>query len=132
MKKHVLLIDGDKNGLNFFVEALNLTGINYKCTWASDGEQAVSQLQYITPDAILINLDIAGIDAFAILGHAMQQPHLTDSPIVLYGNAVTKEVMFKASSLGAASCINKPADALTLAEILKDVLAAEVMADTAH
>jgi len=122
MKQHVLLIDGDKDGLNFFVEALNLTGINYKCTWASGGEQAISQLQYITPDVILINLDIAGIDAFGILNNAVKQPHLESAHIVLYGNAVTKDIMAKAMYLGAAACIAKPNDVLALADILKNIL----------
>ena len=132
MKKHVLLIDGDKDGLNFFVEALNQTGINYKCTWASGGEQAISQLQYITPDVILINLDISGIDAFAILKYAVQQPHLADTQVVLYGNMVMKDVMVKAASLGAASCINKPADVLALADTLKDILHREAVMAESH
>lgn len=122
MKKHVLLIDGNKDGLNFFVEALNLTGIDYKCTWASGGEQAISQVQYITPDVILINLDIAGIDAFTVLNNVAQQPHLESANVVLYGDMVTKDIMAKSMYLGAAACIAKPDNVLALADILKDIL----------
>lgn len=59
MKIHVFVLTGKQETLLRLVEAMNETGLSYKCTWAKDMAQAISQLQYLQPD-LLIADDLYG------------------------------------------------------------------------
>jgi len=123
MKKHILLVDDDRDELNIFVEALNRTGISYKITWAHDGEQAISQLQYLTPDFVFLDLNMPGMDGFDTLRRIVQQSRSASFKIVMYSNGMTQDASTKAMMLGASYCIKKTDTITGLAEILQDILA---------
>ena len=52
MKKHFLLVDGDKERLKIMSGRLQEQFHNCKCTWASDVEHALKILLYLQPDTI--------------------------------------------------------------------------------
>lgn len=122
MKKHILLVDDDRDELNIFAEALNRTGIPYKITWAHDGEQALSQLQYLTPDFVFLDLNMPGLDGFDTLRRIVQQPRLSSLKTVMYSNGMTPEACAKAMLLGASYCIKKTDTIDELTGILNKIL----------
>jgi len=122
MKKHILLVDDDRDELNIFVEALNHTGINYKITWAHDGAQALSQLQYLTPDFVFLDMNMPGLDGFDTLRRIVQQPRPAPLKVVMYSNGMTPETSAKAMLLGASYCIKKTDTIAALTDILHNIL----------
>jgi len=125
MKKHIMLVDEGKEQLNFFVEAMDKTGITYKCTWATSGAQAFSQLQYLTPDIIFLNLDLPGMEGLTILPEIRNIPRLADAAIVVYSAGMDGDACKNALALGATACLKMPGSTFELAEELKAVLQEE-------
>lgn len=58
MKKHILLVDDDKDEAMLFNEALKNVPGSFKCTYASSGLHALEMLNYIQPDFIFINFNM--------------------------------------------------------------------------
>jgi len=106
-KRHILLIEDDKNDMLFFAEAYKQTQIPSKCTWAQSGEQALSQLAYITPDIVFLDLEMPGMDGFQCLELIRSVPRLHDIPVVVYANALTSSTRERAMTLGATACMEK-------------------------
>jgi len=123
MKKHILLIDDDKDELSFIVTALDTIGMPYKCTWAQSGEQAIEQLQYLAPDYILLDINLPGIDGFQTLAHIKRLPGRGEIPVILYSTGMNRGAEQKGMALGAAFCIQKPGSLQGFCESLKPVLA---------
>jgi len=128
MKKHILLVDDDRDELNIFVEALNATGVPYKCTWAKDGQQALSQLEYLTPDFVFLDLNIPGMDGFETLRKIMQLPRAAEFKVAMYSNGMQPEASAKALMLGASYCIKKPDSLAGLVTILQELIEQRITA----
>jgi CheY-like chemotaxis protein len=122
MKKHVLLIDDDEDELTLFIDALSQVKIPYKCTWAKNGEQALKQLLYLTPDIIFLDLNMPGMNGLECLAAIKQQPRLQDCPVILQSTAMTADWRDKGIRLGAASCLAKPNTSSELASILAEII----------
>lgn len=102
MKKHVLLVAQETEELKNFVEALNETGLEYKCTWSQTGAQALSQLQYLQPDYIFISAQLAQSDTLELIS-AIHNAHSSQTHCMVFTRdddpAFEKEVI----ALGAAT-----------------------------
>ena len=122
MKKHIVLVDDDRDELQIFIEALDMTGIAYKCTWAKDGEQALSQLQYLSPDIVFLDLNMPGLDGFETLRRIMQLPGKTYK-VIVYSNSMSREASAKALLLGADHYIQKTETIGELSLTLQTMLA---------
>lgn len=84
MKKHILLVENDPTELRAFVEAINKTNIDYKCTWAQSAKQALDQLQYLQPDFIFIKTQLPDMDSAALLSTIGRIPKLAHARKVIY------------------------------------------------
>ena len=127
MKKHIMLIDDDEEELGIFVHALDQIGIPYKCTWAMNGEQALKQLPYLTPDIIFLDLHMPGMNGLECLSAIRQLPHLKGTPIILHSSALTDESRKKARNLGASACLEKSSNLSALETILSEFIPAETV-----
>lgn len=126
MKKHILLIDDDEDELALFVDALSQVKTPYKCTWAKNGEQALQQLLYLTPDIIFLDLNMPGMNGLECLDAIKQQSRLQDCPVILQSTALTADWRDKGIRLGAASCITKPDTPSKLASILAQIIQSDL------
>ncbi len=97
-----------------------------KCTLlhAGTGEGAFRLLEQTTPNIILLDILLPGIDGFEILRHIKDHAETKDIPVILLSNLGQKEDMEKGKSLGASRFLVKAM--VTLDEIvatIKEVLA---------
>ncbi|MDO6430563.1 response regulator [Flavitalea sp. BT771] len=127
MKKHILLIDDDQDELTLFVEALNKVNIPYKCTWAKDGEQALQQLTYLTPDIIFLDINLPGMSGFECLAAIKQRARLQVCPVILHSTNMTADCRDKGIKLGAAACLAKSDTPSELAGILEELIPDDLM-----
>src|SRR5882762_7867987 len=100
MKKHILLIDDDEDEVIMLTDALKQVNMPYKCTWAKSGEQAVSQLAYLTPDLIFLDINMPGMNGFECLAAIKQVPRLQSIPVVLHSSAMSEDYRRRGMELG--------------------------------
>jgi CheY-like chemotaxis protein len=122
MKKHVLLVDDDKDELFLFNEALKEVPGSFKCTYASSGAQALEMLNYIQPDYIFIDYNLPVMDGVSILTEIRKDKKMSDIPVFLYSSSLSKDINSTAIFLGASGCIRKPNSIGMMTMVLKSIL----------
>lgn len=121
MKKHVLLIDDDKDELFLFNEPLKEVPGSFKCTYANSGAQAVDMLNYIQPDFIFIDYNLPLMDGVELLSQIRKDKRIADIPVFLYSASISKEVNSTALHNGATGCIRKPNSIGMMTMVLKSI-----------
>ena len=122
MKKHILLIDDDEDELIIFMDLLKKADFPCKCTWAKSGVQALSQLAYLIPDIIFLDMNMPGMNGLECLAAIRQMPHLRAIPVVLHSSVISEDCCSKGMNLGAVAYIEKTD---TVSEVLKHLMAPE-------
>lgn len=125
MKKHVLLVDNEKSELNSFIEALNLTKMEYKCTWSQTGAQAISQLQYLQPDFIFIKAQLPDMDTLDLLSQITRLSLSSQTKIILFTDRSDTAYGSKAAALGATAVIESALDSPAFQRELQDLLSTD-------
>jgi PleD family two-component response regulator len=110
MKKHVLIIDDDKDEMKSFYAALNNVPGSFKCTYASSGRQALDMLNYIRPDFIFVDLYLSGMDGIELLELIREDRRFHETKIFLYAPYVTEGIRDIVMESGANGCIAKSPD----------------------
>lgn len=86
MKKHILLIDDDKDELALFLDALR--GLEkadgFKCTYASNPKQALDMLKYLVPDFIFVDFNMPEMNGLELLSVIAREKRLNESKKFLY------------------------------------------------
>jgi CheY-like chemotaxis protein len=126
MKKHILIIDDDEDDVKFFHAAVIEAQLQCKCTWAKNGTQALEQLQYITPDLILLDYNMPGLNGLQCLVYIKKLPLCTHVPVILQSPQMTKQLRKQGMLAGAAACIAKPASLSELRNMVTDVITAKL------
>lgn len=127
MKKHILLIDNDKEELNYFLEALKKVPDEdgFKCTYANSLTQALEMLKYLVPHFIFINDNKFETDGLQLLAFVKNERRLLNTKFFLYSASISEETNKMAILLGASGCIEKPVSVERLTHELRAVLAHE-------
>lgn len=97
-KKTVLIVEDDE-----FLRSLTAKRLekdNYQIEIAVDGENAISALEKIKPDIILLDLLLPGKDGFEVLKSIRSTDAVKNVPVVIFSNLGQKEDIEKAKALG--------------------------------
>src|SRR4030095_14964980 len=123
MKKHILLIDDDKDELVIFMDALRRIPDEdgFKCTYASNPGQAIEMLKYLVPDYIFTDFNIPKMNGLEFLAFISNQAKFQNTGRYLYSTHLTDEIKIQAAELGAG-CVLKPATIGALTEELSGIL----------
>ena len=105
----ILLIDEDKDIRSVVAEVLNTSG--YDVVEAASGQQGLDHVNRFTPNLILLDVLMPGIDGWTVLTKLQDNPKLADVPIIVLCGAGDVEM---AISIGASNVLLKPVDASRL------------------
>ncbi|MBI2097672.1 MAG: response regulator [Candidatus Vogelbacteria bacterium] len=97
-KKTVLIVEDDE-----FLRSLTAKRLekeNYVIEVAVDGENAISVLDTMKPDIILLDLLLPGKDGFEVLKKIRSTESVKTVPVVIFSNLGQKEDIEKAKALG--------------------------------
>ena len=97
-KKTVLIVEDDE-----FLRSLTAKRLekeNYAIEVAVDGENAISVLDTLKPDIILLDLLLPGKDGFEVLKKIRSAETVKTVPVVIFSNLGQKEDIEKAKALG--------------------------------
>lgn len=104
-KPCVLMVDDDPNILKFVSANLEIRG--YDVITAEDGETALEVMDRTTPNLVILDLLMPGIDGFDVCRHIRKS---SDVPIIVLtaiGESNTRSELF---ALGANDYVTKPFD----------------------
>jgi hypothetical protein len=123
MKTHVMFIGGDKNDLNFFLDALSKVPDDdgFKCTYSDNTIQGLEMLKYLVPDYIFLNTVMSAADIRNFISVIAQRPKLDLKKTWLYGQETT---YFP----GLAGCISKEELSQQLADKLANIFTSSPIA----
>jgi CheY-like chemotaxis protein len=109
-KMKVLVVDDDQWMVKTISDILKIKG--YQPLAAHTGEEAIEKVKSSTPDCVLMDIKMSGIDGVESLKRLKRiVPGL---PVVLMSAHSTEEQVEEAKRLGAQAVFNKPIDIQTL------------------
>ena len=80
--QHIVLIVDDEPGGRDTLEAL-LVAEGYHLAFAENGPEALAQAAALTPDVILLDVMMPGMDGFDVCHHLRANPALAEVPVIL-------------------------------------------------
>lgn len=105
MPQKVLIVEDDPFLREMIVR--KLAGDEYKIDAAADGEQALKKVEDNTPDLILLDLMLPGIDGYEFLSRLQGSKKTKSIPVVVLSNLGQKEEIDRAKKLGAIDFLVK-------------------------
>jgi CheY-like chemotaxis protein len=121
MDQCILLIDDDPDEIDIFSEALAEIERSIVCIQARGASAAMNLLATLLPDYIFLDVNMPDINGLKCLEKIKKVRALKDIPIILYSNFIDENIVTKALSIGASTCVKKPKKVKSLAEILDGI-----------
>ncbi|HLO50742.1 MAG TPA: response regulator [Kamptonema sp.] len=102
----ILIVDDTPTNLDVISETLSEVG--YEVAIAISGERALQQVERISPDLILLDVMMPGIDGFETCKRLKSNPNTCDIPIIFMTAMGDTDYKVKGFELGAVDYITKP------------------------
>ena len=102
----VLLIDDAPDTVRMIAEALDEAG--YTVLVATDGATALKRLERITPDAVLLDACMPGMDGFETCRRLKQAPGMRAVPVIFMTGLAETERLVEGLSAGGIDYLVKP------------------------
>ena len=119
--KTVLLVDDDQNIR--FVAQMSLEGLtNWEVIAAESGEDALKKVDEKTPDVILLDMMMPGMDGPTTFAKLKEKPSLSKVPVIFMTAKVQTHEIESYRHLGAAGVITKPFDPMGLADEIRQIV----------
>ena len=120
MSKHIVVVDDDKEVQEIITFALTRNGFDVSV--ASHGQHLQQLLAAQTPDLIILDVMMPGVDGYQIFGSLRTNPSTRHIPVIIM-TAHAERIYERISiDLGAAEHITKPFHPLELVEKVKTLL----------
>jgi CheY-like chemotaxis protein len=129
MKAHmtkILVIDDDASDRDLLAAVLTKRG--YEVILADNGGTGLMLCHRRTPDAVVLDLNMPGIDGRSIL-RQLRTLHPT-LPVVVFSGHSTEEIEQEMLNQGATACIQKAFSLDQLGSALQEVLPSPTQADS--
>ena len=116
--EQILVVDGTPIGLRF--TELLLAHAGYQVRTASDGGQALALMQSFSPDLIVTDLMMPGVDGFELARRVKADPGKSDTVVVaLTASAVDQH---RALEAGCDSCLNRHTESAAMIARIREFL----------
>ncbi len=130
MKAKVLYIED--NTQNFYLVNFILSAAGYEVLWAKDGPEGVEKAALGWADLILLDIQLPGMDGYAVAEALRGRPALARTPIVALTSYAMAGDREKALAAGCTGYIEKPIDpAAFAAQVEQHLLAAQAKGENA-
>lgn len=125
----ILYIEDNPANLALVTKVLEHVG-GYDVTGVTTGEEGLEELRRDPPDLLLLDLDLPGIDGFAVARQMKQDPALAGIPIVAISASVMKQERRQAIEAGCLRFVEKPFDITKLRHVVAAAIAGTLEEDT--
>ncbi len=120
-KPTLLLIDDNKRLTVILSDFLEYEG--FHVVVANNGEEALLKLEKITPDIIILDINMPGIGGIGFLSYLKSNNLHPDCPVLVFTARSTMEEFF--STLDVAGFISKPCSQTELLDKIKQIIEAK-------
>ncbi|MBI4861014.1 MAG: response regulator [Candidatus Riflebacteria bacterium] len=110
--EHILLVDDSPENLDLLQQILGRQ--RFSLTSARDGFLALGALEQTTPDLIVLDVDMPGIDGFETCKRVRSIPRLARVPIIFLTGRSRMDDLARGFELGAVDYVTKPFDTAEL------------------
>lgn len=106
-KRLVLIVDDNPENLQVLAGQLDVAG--YEVLAANNGPRAIALVRNRKPDLILLDIQMPGMDGFAVCREIKKDPDLADIPVIFITAARTEtNDVVEGFQLGAVDYVTKP------------------------
>jgi class 3 adenylate cyclase len=105
---HILVVDDDALNRRLLTATLERDG--HRTTAATDGSEALTAMRDDTPDVILLDIEMPGIDGFQVLERVKGDETLRHLPVIMISGLDDTESMIRCLEIGADDFLPKPFD----------------------
>src|ERR1700733_8490262 len=114
----ILIVDDNEINRIFIEKTLRKRGFT-RLLSVSSGEEALEKMPEFSPDMVILDIIMPGMDGFQCCAAIRQQKHYQDLPVLIQTTITDPELRVKAFEKGATDFISKP--------VYPDELCARVM-----
>ena len=104
--KHILVVDDDTGTRELFVRRLQHEG--YRISEASNGIEALDRVAALSPDLVLLDIQMPGLNGLEVLTRLRQTRTPRDLPIIVATANQDDSMLERALALGANDYVVKP------------------------
>lgn len=123
--KTIVLIDDNKDSLQFLREAMNADDADIQCLSFVFADEAVAGLLngvIERPFSIFINLDLRGASGLQSLQELRSARHLDNTPIVAYASSISDEIALTLQEAGLVLTFHKPNTIRAWKDVVRETL----------
>lgn len=108
MKRKILVIEDNEQNLYLVRFILEQSG--YEVAAAPDGQSGIETAASLRPDLILLDIQLPGMDGYAVARKLRQNPELANTPILAVTSYAMPGDREKTMEAGCTGYIEKPID----------------------
>ena len=108
MKGKILVIEDNEQ--NLYLMRYILEDCDYEVFAAVDGKEGIGLAASLLPNLILLDIQLPGMDGYAVARNLRENPNLADTPIVAVTSYAMPGDREKAMEAGCSGYIEKPID----------------------
>jgi CheY-like chemotaxis protein len=120
MSRKLLLADGSIT-IQRVIE-LTFAHEDIRVISVSDGRRAIQMLESERPDVVLLDVDLAEVDGYAVAAHIRRVPRLKDTPVLLLAGAFEPVDQERAREVGSDGVIVKPFEPQVVVTRVKELI----------
>ena len=117
MERTILIIEDEK--LIIVSTQMVLEAVGYRVESAMNGEEGIAKADEISPDLILLDIMMPGIDGWETLTRLKRNPATVDTPVIIFTAREHARGHQKSSEMGAAGYFRKPFEPDELIELVE-------------
>ena len=102
----VLVVDDTPESLGFLTDMLD--GEGYTVLIATDGESALRLVEQVTPDLVLLDAIMPGLDGFEVCRRMKQNPQTSHVPVIFMTGLTETEHVVQGLAAGGVDYVAKP------------------------
>jgi DNA-binding response OmpR family regulator len=120
-KPRILIVDDDAYLVQIVTMYLTVEG--FEVYFASDGDQALRDLDLVEPDLVLLDVMMAGLDGIATCRAIKQHPRWRSVPVVIFTALDRDADEIAGRNAGADRYLAKPFSLVGLGEVVRSQIA---------
>jgi excisionase family DNA binding protein len=118
----VLIVDDDERMREYVRVNLEMEG--YTVSEAGDGEEGLRVLEESTPDLVLLDVMMPGVDGWEMLRRVQERHGVGTIPVIMFSGKIEEPAAEEAAKRGAQGFIGKPFNPQELIDQTKQLLPA--------
>ena len=94
----------------------------YHVDAVADGDMALTMMQSLPPDLVLLDAQLPHRDGFDVCGAIKSDPRMRSTPVIMLTGHVTDQARVRALAVGADEFVTKPFRAEHLLEVIDQLI----------